>query len=57
MSKERLLYEARQFLATHGSLPVNRRLAFDAWADRRGFEPEVRPRLWSAVKAAARRPA
>lgn len=55
MSEERLGYDAVRFLSTHRSLPVDRRLAFDVWVDRQGYHADVKRRLWSAVKAAARR--
>jgi hypothetical protein len=55
MSAERIWYEAERFLTAHRSLPVDRRLAFDAWTDRRGFDPDEKRRLWSTVKAIARR--
>ena len=54
MNQERIWYEAERFLTGHRSLPVGRRLAFEAWADRRGFDPDEKVRLWSTVKAAAR---
>lgn len=45
MSEERLWYEAQQFLSTHRSLPV----------DRRRYCPDLKRRIWSTVKAVARR--
>ena len=56
MSEERAIYLAEKFLRDFRNIPVERRLAFDAWADRYGFDPDVKRRLWREVKALARRP-
>jgi len=57
MSEDRLWYEAARFAADYRVTPVDKRLAFDAWADRRGFGPDLKRRLWRKVKAVARRAA
>lgn len=55
MSEERLWYEAERFVAGYRSTPVDKRLAFDAWADGRGYPPLLKRRLWARVKALGRR--
>jgi hypothetical protein len=55
LTHERLTYLAEKFLTDARFIPVDRRLSFEAWADRQGFGPETKRHLWRAVKAAARR--
>ncbi|GAB4275369.1 MAG: hypothetical protein Kow0092_30950 [Deferrisomatales bacterium] len=54
MGNDRILYEAESFLADYRSLPVDKRLAFDAWADRKGFQPDLKRRLWRTIKSLSR---
>jgi hypothetical protein len=55
MSEERALYLAEEFLKYHRAHPVEKRLAFDAWADRQRFDPGIKRRLWQQVKSLSRR--
>ncbi len=57
MTHDRVLYFAEKFLRDYRLTPVEKRLAFDAWADRLGFNPDVKRRLWREVKALSRRKA
>ena len=50
MSEERTIYLAEKFLRDYRNVPVAKRLAFDAWADRYRFEPDAKRRLWREVK-------
>jgi len=54
MSEARLWYETAQFAADYRVTPVDKRLAFDPWADRRGFDPDEKRRLWQTIKALGR---
>jgi len=54
MSEDRLWYEAARFAADYRATPVDKRLAFDAWADRRGLGPDVKRRLWQTIKTLCR---
>jgi hypothetical protein len=58
MTREYTSYLAEKFLREYQTFPVEKRLAFDAWADRQGFGPETKRRLWREVKVLSRnRPA
>jgi hypothetical protein len=57
MSEERTIYLAEKFLRDYRNIPVEKRLAFDAWADRYRFDSEVKRRLWREVKYISRRQA
>ena len=57
MTKEYTLYLAEKFLRDYRLFPVEKRLAFDAWADRLGLDPDTKRRLWREVKALSRRKA
>lgn len=57
MTQEHTTYLAEKFLEEYRALPVEKRLAFDAWADRQGLEPELKRRLWREVKSLSRRQA
>lgn len=55
MIAERARYLAEKFLEAHRVRGVERRLAFDAWADRLGLPPAAKRRLWREVKQVSRR--
>jgi hypothetical protein len=55
MTREHSVYLAEKFLQDYRAIPVEKRLAFDAWADRHGFNPDVKRRLWREVKGLSRR--
>lgn len=57
MNPELTSYLAEKFLDEYRHVRVEKRLAFDAWADRRGFGPDVKRRLWREVKSISRRKA
>ncbi|NOY43936.1 hypothetical protein [Deferrisoma camini] len=57
MTREYTTYLAEKFLREYRLFPVEKRLAFDAWADRQGFDPDVKRRLWREVKSISRRKA
>jgi len=57
MTREYTVYLAEKFLEDYRTHPVEKRLAFDAWADRQGLGPEARRRLWREIKAVSRRQA
>ena len=54
MTREYTSYLAEKFLKDYPSFPVEKRLAFDAWADRQGFGADSKRRLWREVKALSR---
>lgn len=54
MTQEYTIYLAERFLRAYRSMPVEKRLAFDAWADRQGFAAETKRRLWREVKSLSR---
>ncbi|GAB4259660.1 MAG: hypothetical protein Kow0092_08050 [Deferrisomatales bacterium] len=56
MTQEHVIYLAEKFLSDYRTFfPVEKRLAFDAWADRQGLSPELKRRLWREVKSLSRR--
>ena len=55
MTREFTAYLAEKFLLDYRAHPVEKRLAFDAWADRHGFGPDAKRRLWREVKSISRR--
>ena len=57
MTCEYTAYLAEKFLRDYRVHPVEKRLAFDAWADRQGFGPDAKRRLWREVKTLSRRQA
>ena len=57
MTREYTSYLAEKFLTDYRNHPVEKRLAFDAWADRQGFNPDAKRRLWQEVKSLSRRKA
>ncbi|MBI5015609.1 MAG: hypothetical protein HZB55_08985 [Deltaproteobacteria bacterium] len=57
MSEERAIYLAEKFLREYRNARVEKRLAFDAWADRYGFDADAKRRLWREVKHRTRSPA
>lgn len=57
MTQEYTIYLAEKFLDDYRPHSVEKRLAFDAWADRRGLGPDVKRRLWREIKALSRRQA
>ncbi len=57
MTREYTTYLAEKFLRDYRLYPVEKRLAFDAWADRQGFDPDTKRRLWREVKSISRRKA
>lgn len=57
MGQEQTIYIAEKFLEEYRFTPVEKRLAFDAWADRQGFGAETKRRLWREVKSLSRRQA
>jgi len=57
MTQEYTAYLAEKFLQDYRAHPVEKRLAFDAWADRQGFGAEAKRRLWREVKSLSRRQA
>jgi len=57
MTQEYTAYLAEKFLRNYRTQPVEKRLVFDAWADRMGFGPEAKRRLWREVKSLSRRQA
>ena len=57
MTREWSAYLAEKFLRDYRTFPVEKRLAFDAWADRLGLGPDVKRRLWREVKSLSRRQA
>lgn len=48
-------YLAEKFLAAYRDAGVDKRLAFDVWADREGYPPPVKRELWRRVKSVGRR--
>ncbi len=54
MTREFTKYLAEKFLTEYRSQPVEKRLAFDAWADRQGFGTDAKRRLWQEVKSLSR---
>jgi len=48
-------YLAQQFLKKRRIPGVDRRLAFDVWADGRGYNPHFKRELWREIKGAGRR--
>ena len=54
MTQQHINYFAEKFLSELRTIPVERRLAFDAWSDRHDFGPDVKRRLWREVKSVAR---
>jgi hypothetical protein len=54
MTQEYTAYLAEKFLRNYRAVRVDKRLAFDAWADRQGLTPEAKRRLWREVKAMTR---
>ncbi len=57
MTREYTNYLAEKFLTDYRNIRVEKRLAFDAWADRLGFRPDQKRRLWREVKSLGRRQA
>ncbi|MDW7712355.1 MAG: hypothetical protein SCH98_17955 [Deferrisomatales bacterium] len=55
MTREYTAYLAEKFLREHRAQAVEKRLAFDAWADRQGFGGDAKRRLWQEVKTLTRR--
>ncbi len=55
MTRQYTAYLAEKFVRDYRTHLVEKRLAFDAWADRQGFGPEVKRRLWREVKTLTRR--
>ena len=55
MGQDRTAYIAEKFLEEYRFTPVEKRLAFDAWADRMGYGPDDKRRLWREVKNLSRR--
>jgi hypothetical protein len=47
-------YLAQQFLRKHRIQGLDRRLAFDVWADGNGYSPHFKRELWRRIKAATR---
>ncbi|MEW6486967.1 MAG: hypothetical protein AB1578_03510 [Thermodesulfobacteriota bacterium] len=54
MTREYTAYLAEKFLRDYRVQSVEKRLAFDAWADRQGFGPDAKRRLWREVKTLSR---
>lgn len=54
MTREYTVYLAERFLRDYRNVPVEKRLAFDAWADRQGFSSDAKRRLWREVKTLGR---
>ncbi len=54
MTQEYTAYLAEKFLREYQIFRVEKRLAFDAWADRQGLGPDAKRKLWREVKALAR---
>jgi hypothetical protein len=54
MTQEYTTYLAEKFLQEYRVSRVDKRLAFDAWADRQGLRPEAKRRLWREVKSLTR---
>ena len=57
VGQEYTTYIAEKFLEEYRFTPVEKRLAFDAWADRLGYRPDAKRRLWREVKSLSRRQA
>lgn len=57
MGQEHTAYLAEKFLSEYRFTPVEKRLAFDAWADRLCYGPDAKRRLWREVKSLSRRQA
>lgn len=57
MGQEQTTYIAEKFLQDYRFTPVEKRLAFDAWADRLGYGVDTKRRLWREVKNLSRRQA
>ena len=57
MTQEYTAYLAEKFLKEYRIRAVDKRLAFDAWADRQGLRSDSKRRLWSQVKSLSRRQA
>ena len=57
MTQEYTIYLAEKFLDDYRSQAVEKRLAFDAWADRKRFGPDAKRRLWREIKTLSRRQA
>lgn len=55
MTSEYTAYLAEKFLRDYRAHPAEKRLVFDAWADRHGFGAEAKRRLWREVKSLSRR--
>lgn len=55
MGQNQTTYIAEKFLAEYRFTPVEKRLAFDVWADRMGYGPEDKRCLWREVKHLSRR--
>jgi hypothetical protein len=55
MTHEYTAYLAEKFLRAYRAQAVEKRLAFDAWADRQGFGADAKRRLWREIKALTRR--
>ena len=47
-------YLADKFLAAYLLAGVDKRLAFDVWADREGYPPHVKRELWRRIKGIGR---
>ncbi|MBI5446456.1 MAG: hypothetical protein HY900_35235 [Deltaproteobacteria bacterium] len=54
MTQEYTAYLAEKFLRDYRLSRVDKRLAFDAWADRQGLRPDSKRRLWREVKTLTR---
>ena len=55
VTQEYTSYLAEKFLKEYRIYAVEKRLAFDAWADRQGLRADVKRRLWQEVKSMSRR--
>ena len=55
MTQEYTSYLAEKFLKEYRGQDVEKRLAFDAWADRQGLRADSKRRLWREVKSLGRR--
>jgi len=51
----RAQYLAQEFLKKHRIPGLDRRLAFDVWADGRGYTPHFKRELWRQIKGVTRR--
>jgi hypothetical protein len=56
MTQDYTAYLAEKFLKEFLGSAVDKRLAFDAWVDRRGLRSTSKRCLWNTVKALRRRP-